>query len=127
MGHCDVCSDVCQGGIAYYIPLISNGFMDSLTRLVYLIMVSDGLFVSIIHCHFLYFEAIFILFKLLTHIHMVSLITVLNGIVEQFVIFSIIINFWLIHSICFCDLMSHLILLSVVCSDLFGLFSYCTK
>ena len=49
-------SDICREGIAYYIPLICNGFMDSLTRLVYLIIVPDGLFVSIIQCQFLYFS-----------------------------------------------------------------------
>ena len=43
-------SDVCQERIAYYISLFGNGFMDSLARLVYLIIVPNGLFVSILHC-----------------------------------------------------------------------------
>ena len=70
--------------------------MDSLARLVCLIIVPDGLFVSSVHClsfNSLSYLPIILLVKLLTHIHMVSLITVLNGIVVQFVIFTIIINF----------------------------------
>ena len=66
-----------------YITLFDNVFLDSLACLVYLIIVLDGLFVSRIHCQsytFLYhLYSILILFKLLKRIHMVSLITVLNG------------------------------------------------
>ena len=51
MGHCDVCSDVCRERITINIIALQGiGFLDALTRLVYLIMVPIGLFVSRIHC-----------------------------------------------------------------------------
>ena len=46
-------SDVCREKITFIlhnITLFDSGFLDSLARLVYLIIVPDGLFVSRIHC-----------------------------------------------------------------------------
>ena len=44
-------SDVCQEKIHLkYFTLFDSGFLDSLTHLVYLIIVPNGLFVSSIHC-----------------------------------------------------------------------------
>ena len=46
-------SDICRERIYLFLfihTLFGSGFMDSLTRLVYLIIVPNGLFVSILHC-----------------------------------------------------------------------------
>ena len=78
------------------ITLQDTGFLDTLTRLVYLIIVPNGLFISKVHClliTFLSYFTIIVLVKLLMRIHMVSFITVLNGINEQFVTYSLFIYF----------------------------------
>ena len=112
MGHCDVCSDVCRERITINIITLQGiGFLDALTRLVYLIIVPNGLFVSRIHCLLItflsYFISIIILIKLLIRIHMVSFITVLNGIVGQFVI------------CCFLSTLAHLSFLSLWLNESF--------
>ena len=88
-------SDVCRMETYHWntlFALFNNGFLDHLTCLVYLIIVPYGLFVSRVHClpvHLYHLYLIPYLFKLLKHIHMVSLITVLNGNVWQFTLISI--------------------------------------
>ena len=72
--------------------LFDSGFIDYVISLVYLIIVLDELFVSessVSQLHFYHPYIALNLVKLLKRIHMVSLITVLNGNVEQLYIFVI--------------------------------------
>ena len=95
-------SEVCQMRIGHWKHYLT---LDSWTMWliwsIWLLYQMGYLFLEsfVSQLHFYHFITIFIWFKLLTHLHMVSLTTVLNGNVGQF--FIIFIHLILTHLVCF--------------------------
>ena len=106
-------SDICWIKIYHWITLHYilwlwiHGLYDSFGLFDYCTRWVICFWIPSVHFYFCYFWTIFNLIKLLLRIHMVSLITVLNGRVEQLMIFSI---FWIL---------AHLFCLLIELNDLF--------
>ena len=67
-----MCSDVCRERITIYIITLQGiGFLATLTRLVYLIIIPNGLFVSRIHCLLITFLSYYFhhYFSQIAHMH----------------------------------------------------------